>query len=150
MARAASTESSIADIFFKIPKHSFKIHTSSSPNSHSPSYSSSFPTLIPTVGLSSNDSAFIRTSCNTTLYLDLRYTSMSRFARVVQDNLTRLAKVAISVNLARMHQLSSTANSRGESSSFRFQMSNVQMWMSTALTNEETWTDGFDVVERMR
>lgn len=30
--------------------------------------------------------------------------------------------------------------------SFRFQMSNVQTWMSAALTNEETCTDGFEDV----
>ncbi|XP_068326758.1 21 kDa protein-like [Pyrus communis] len=149
---------------------------------------------IPTVGLPSKDSEFIRTSCGTTLYPDLCYTSLSRFASAVQDNPTRLAKVAIGVSLARarriaayvsnisrqadygadprassalhdcfsnfgdavdeiqgslkqMRQLSSTANSRGGSSSFRFQMSNVQTWMSAALTDEETCTDGFDDVE---
>ncbi|KAI7754994.1 hypothetical protein M8C21_024476 [Ambrosia artemisiifolia] len=31
--------------------------------------------------------------------------------------------------------------------SVRFQLSNVQTWMSAALTNEETCTDGFDDVE---
>ncbi|KAM2329931.1 21 kDa protein-like [Malus sylvestris] len=149
---------------------------------------------IPTVGLPSKDSEFIRTSCGTTLYPHLCYTSLSRFASAVQDNPTLLAKVAIGVSLARarrmaayfsnisrqadygahpraatalhdcfsnfgdavdeirgslkqMRQLSSTANSRGGSSSFRFQMSNVQTWMSAALTDEETCTDGFDDVE---
>ncbi|GLU02679.1 hypothetical protein SLE2022_199200 [Rubroshorea leprosula] len=37
------------------------------------------------------------------------------------------------------------AVSRG-SESFRFQMSNVQTWMSAALTDEETCTDGFEDV----
>ncbi|XP_027099371.1 pectinesterase inhibitor 7 [Coffea arabica] len=34
----------------------------------------------------------------------------------------------------------------GSSETFRFQMSNVQTWMSAALTNEDTCTDGFDGV----
>ncbi|XP_068331956.1 pectinesterase inhibitor 7-like [Pyrus communis] len=149
---------------------------------------------IPTVGSPSNDTEFIRTSCATTLYPDLCYTSLSRFASAVQDNPAQLAKVAIGVSLARarsmaayvsnisrqadygadsraasalhdcfsnfgdavdeirgslkqMRQLIATAVSGGGSSSFRFQMSNVQTWMSAALTDEETCTDGFDDVE---
>ncbi|XP_009595722.1 21 kDa protein-like [Nicotiana tomentosiformis] len=34
----------------------------------------------------------------------------------------------------------------GSSESLRFQMSNVQTWMSAALTNEDTCTDGFEDV----
>ena len=32
----------------------------------------------------------------------------------------------------------------GSGESLRFQLSNVQTWMSAALTNEETCTDGFE------
>ncbi|KAM1181029.1 hypothetical protein ACFX1Q_020909 [Malus domestica] len=88
---------------------------------------------------------------------------MSRFARVVQDNLTRLVKVAIGVNLARVRRMAAYFSNISRQADYAAdpraasalhdcfaRMSNVQMWMSTALTNEETWTDGFDVVERMR
>lgn len=34
----------------------------------------------------------------------------------------------------------------GSSETFKFQMSNVQTWMSAALTNEDTCTDGFNLV----
>lgn len=34
----------------------------------------------------------------------------------------------------------------GSSESLRFQMSNVQTWMSAALSNEDTCTDGFEDV----
>ncbi|XP_048428926.1 21 kDa protein-like [Pyrus x bretschneideri] len=141
----------------------------------------------PTVGSPSNDTYFIRTSCGTTLYPDVCYTSLSRYASAVQNNPAHLAKVAIGVSLARarrladyfsnisrqadygadprappalhdclstigeavdqirdslkqMRELGSTSSG---SSSFRFQMSNVQTWMSAALTYEETCTDGF-------
>lgn len=34
--------------------------------------------------------------------------------------------------------------STGSVQSFRFQMSNVKTWLSAALTNEYTYTDGFE------
>lgn len=37
--------------------------------------------------------------------------------------------------------------STGSLESFRFQMSNVQTWLSAALTDEETCTDGFKDVK---
>ncbi|CAA3009327.1 21 kDa -like [Olea europaea subsp. europaea] len=43
-------------------------------------------------------------------------------------------------SLKQMRQLS------GSGESLRFQMSNVQTWMSAALTNEDTCTDGFEDV----
>jgi len=42
-------------------------------------------------------------------------------------------------SMKQMRELVST----GSLESFRFQMSNVQTWLSAALTDEETCTDGF-------
>ena len=133
---------------------------------------------------------FIRTSCGTTLYPDLCFSSLSRYANAIQQDPAQLARVAISVSLAKAHNAASYvsnltreadygANSRAASAlhdcftnlgdavdeirgslkqmrqigaagagaeSFRFQMSNVQTWMSAALTDEETCTDGFQDV----
>ncbi|XP_027921064.1 pectinesterase inhibitor 7-like [Vigna unguiculata] len=139
------------------------------------------------------DTEFIRSSCNTTLYPDVCFTSLSRYANAVQQNPGQLARVAIGVSLSKAHRVASyisnltrdadygTSGTRaamavhdcfsnlgdavdeirgslkqmrqigaaGEGSgSFLFQMSNVQTWMSAALTDEETCTDGFqDVAE---
>ncbi|XP_061344958.1 21 kDa protein-like [Gastrolobium bilobum] len=136
------------------------------------------------------DTDFIRTSCNTTLYPDVCYTSLSRYANAVQQNPGQLARVAISVSLSKVHRTASYVsnltreadyggNSRAAlalhdcfsnlddavdeirgslkqmrqigaagtgAGSFLFQMSNVQTWMSAALTDEETCTDGFQDV----
>ncbi|KAJ1404452.1 Pectinesterase inhibitor domain [Sesbania bispinosa] len=136
------------------------------------------------------DTEFIRTSCNTTLYPDVCYTSLFRYANAVQQNPGQLARVAISVSLSKVHRTASYisnltretdygGNSRATqalhdcfsnlgdavdeirgslkqmrqigaagagASSFLFQMSNVQTWMSAALTDEETCTDGFQDV----
>ncbi|KAI9082178.1 hypothetical protein K1719_035918 [Acacia pycnantha] len=139
---------------------------------------------------SPNSADFIRTSCGTTLYPDICYSSLSRYANAVQQNPGQLARVAISLSLSKAHRMASyisnltrdadyEANSRATSAlhdcfsnigdavdeirgslkqmrqigaagsgeeSFRFQMSNVQTWMSAALTDEETCTDGFEDV----
>ena len=136
------------------------------------------------------DTTFIRTSCNTTLYPDVCYTSLARYANAVQQDPGQLARVAIAVSLSKVHRASSyisnltrdadyTGDSRAASAlhdcftnlddavdeirgslkqmrqigaagagadSFLFQMSNVQTWMSAALTDEETCTDGFQDV----
>lgn len=132
---------------------------------------------------------FIRTSCGTTLYPDLCYTSLSRYANAIQQKPARLAKVAISVSLAKAQRMAAYVSNisrqadygadhraaaalhdcftnfgdavdeiRGSlkqmrqlgsgagAESFRFQMSNVQTWMSAALTDEDTCTDGFEDV----
>lgn len=132
---------------------------------------------------------FIRTSCGTTLYPDLCYTSLSRYANAIQQNPARLAKVAISVSLAKAQRMAAYVSNisrqadygadprasaalhdcftnfgdavdeiRGSlkqmrhlsggagAESFSFQMSNVQTWMSAALTDEDTCTDGFEDV----
>ncbi|KAE9613902.1 hypothetical protein Lal_00016608 [Lupinus albus] len=131
---------------------------------------------------------FIRSSCNSTLYPDICFTSLSRYANAVQQNPGQLARVAISVTLSKVHRVASyvsnltrdadySADTRAVSAihdcftnlddavdqirgslkqmrqigaagagSFLFQMSNVQTWMSAALTDEETCTDGFQDV----
>lgn len=133
---------------------------------------------------------FIRSSCNTTLYPDVCYTSLSRYANAVQQNPGQLARVAIALSLSKVHRVASyvsnltrEADYSGDTRSasavhdcftnlddavdeirgslkqmrqigaagagagaFLFQMSNVQTWMSAALTDEETCTDGFQDV----
>ncbi|KAF8109974.1 hypothetical protein N665_0089s0092 [Sinapis alba] len=147
--------------------------------------------------LPSDDSDFIRTSCNTTLYPDLCVSSLSNFSSSIHSNPTLLARAAISVTLSKSLELGSylanvTADllksqeenvaphhptaaavfhdcfenlkdavdemrgsmkqmrdlvSTGSLESFKFQMSNVQTWLSAALTDEETCTDGFKDVQ---
>lgn len=133
---------------------------------------------------------FIRTSCNSTLYPEICYSTLSRYASTIQQDPAQLASVAIGVTLSKarrmanyvsnisrqadygpdqraaaalhdcfsnfgdaveeiygslkqMRQIRSAGTSRA---SFRFQMSNVQTWMSAALTDEDTCTDGFEDV----
>ncbi|KAK2439498.1 21 kDa protein [Trifolium repens] len=138
-----------------------------------------------------NDAEYIRSSCNATLYPDICYTSLSRYANAVQQNPGQLARIAIAVTFSKVHRTASylsnltrvadySGNSRAAlalhdcfsnlddavdeirgslkqmrqlgaagsgTDSFLFQMSNVQTWMSAALTDEETCTDGFQDVE---
>lgn len=135
----------------------------------------------------SGDTDFIRTSCRTTLYPQICYTSLSSYSSAVQQDPGRLARVAIGVTLSKAtHMAKYVSNiSRnadydgsprvaaavhdcfsvfgdavdeirgslrqmrrlgGSGESLRFQLSNVQTWMSAALTNEETCTDGFEDV----
>lgn len=137
---------------------------------------------------------FIRTSCNTTLYPELCFSSLSRYAVAIGEDPAQLARAAISLSLAKTKHMAAyvsnvsrqadygvTADPRSAaalhdcfsnfgdavdeirgslrqmrhlnvgsagagSESFRFQMSNVQTWMSAALTDQETCTDGFDDV----
>lgn len=149
---------------------------------------------IPTVGFpqstTNNDTEFIRTSCATTLYPTLCYTSLSRYANAIRQSPAQLALVAIGVSLSKakhmtvyVSNLTSQADYgpdplaasalhdcfsnfgdavdeitgslkqmrslrvNGNGQSFRFQMSNVQTWMSAALTDQETCTDGFEDVQ---
>ncbi|XP_038697287.1 21 kDa protein-like [Tripterygium wilfordii] len=134
----------------------------------------------------SSDSEYIRTSCGSTLYPDVCYTSLSRYASAVQSDPGRLARVAIAVNLSNARKMASYLSNltreggtntgaasalhdcvsnlgdavdeiedslkqmrdigAGGASDFRFKISNVQTWMSAALTDEETCTDGFEDV----
>ncbi|WVZ12352.1 hypothetical protein V8G54_016882 [Vigna mungo] len=147
-----------------------------------------------TSGDASSDTDFIRESCNATLYPDLCFSSLSRYAAVVQRSPGGLARVAVAVALAKAHGAAaylshqtaavidedSGAGGAGaaaavndcfanledavdeirgslkqmrrlrpneDSGSVRFGVSNVLTWMSAALTDEETCTDGFEGVE---
>ncbi|XP_073286553.1 21 kDa protein-like [Primulina huaijiensis] len=134
-----------------------------------------------------NATDYIRTSCHTTQYPDLCYTSLISYADSVQQNPARLARVAIGVSLSTANRLAiyvRNLTSRGDygpdpraaaalhdcfsvfgdavdqmrgslnqmrrlkaaGEELAFEMSNVQTWMSAALTNEETCTDGFEDV----
>ncbi|XP_030529136.1 21 kDa protein-like [Rhodamnia argentea] len=150
-----------------------------------PAAGSPTPAPTPADGLN-----FIRSSCNVTLYPDVCYATLARYAASVHRDPARLTRAAIAVSLAgaqhaakyvsnlsreadhgadqraaaalhdcfenfgvaadkmrdsltQMHHLGAAGS--GEQS-FRFQMSNVQTWMSAALTHEETCTDGFEDV----
>ncbi|CAK7326777.1 unnamed protein product [Dovyalis caffra] len=138
----------------------------------------------------SNGSDYIRSSCGATLYPEICYTSLSRYASAVQKKPGRLARVAIGVSLSRARRMAEYVSNLSRQSdfgadhraaaalhdcfsnlgdavdeihgslkqmrqigaagssaeSFLFQMSNVQTWMSAALTDEETCTDGFEDV----
>ncbi|XP_010552689.1 PREDICTED: 21 kDa protein [Tarenaya hassleriana] len=136
---------------------------------------------------SSDDSEFIRTSCDATLYPDVCLASLSAFSGSLQKDPARLARAAISVTLNKARDLASylanitrpADDSRaaavlrdcfenlkdaaeemkgsmrqmreletwtGSVESFRFQMSNVQTWLSAALTDEDTCSDAFEDV----
>ncbi|XP_050373707.1 21 kDa protein-like [Argentina anserina] len=127
---------------------------------------------------------FILTSCATTVYPDLCYSSLSPFTYPVRSNHTRLAMAAIAVSLKNAKRTATTLASlskqaspevagplddcssnfadaideitdsldqmktlRSGTGSVRFHLSNVQTWMSAALTNAETCTDGFEGVQ---
>lgn len=47
----------------------------------------------------SNDTDFIRTSCQTTLYPQICFTSLAGYSSAIQQNPARLARVAIGVTL---------------------------------------------------
>ncbi|KAK3011743.1 hypothetical protein RJ639_013030 [Escallonia herrerae] len=149
----------------------------------SPTTSAPAPAPVPTA----NNTDFIRTSCGTTLYPEVCYTSLSGYVNVVQQDPARLAGVAIGVSLAKARRMASYVSNLsrqtdygsdhlaasalhdchtvfgdavdgitgslqqmrhlgGSPEALRFQVSNVQTYMSAALTNEDTCTDGFDDV----
>ncbi|GAB4840431.1 hypothetical protein Ancab_021198 [Ancistrocladus abbreviatus] len=147
-------------------------------------------TSAPTAAPSSNAIHFIRSSCSNTLYPEICYTSLSRYANAVQQDPAQLARIAIGVSLAtarrmaiyvsklshnaeygsdhraaaalhdcfstfgdavdQMHgslkQMRQLGSAGTNNEALRFQLSNVQTWMSAALTNEDTCTDGFEDV----
>ncbi|KAK7308692.1 hypothetical protein VNO77_42315 [Canavalia gladiata] len=157
-------------------------------------FASTFSLLTPiataTTAEDSGDTDFIRTSCNTTLYPDLCFSSLSRYACVVQQSSSHLARAAVAVALTKARRAAAhlsrevSTNSAGDdgsgafsalrdcfenlgdavneirgslkqmrrlgpeldSGSVRFGLSNVQTWMSAALTDEETCTEGFEGV----
>ncbi|KAL8227608.1 hypothetical protein R6Q57_015192 [Mikania cordata] len=134
-----------------------------------------------------NDINYIRTSCRTTLYPQICFTSLSGYSSAIQQDPGRLARVAIGVTLSKATSMAKYVSNitrvsdyggsprvaaavhdcysvfgdavddirgslrqmrqlNGSGEDLRFQLSNVQTWMSAALTNEETCTDGFEEV----
>ncbi|KAK9063674.1 hypothetical protein SSX86_017545 [Deinandra increscens subsp. villosa] len=138
----------------------------------------------------SDDSDYIRTSCQTTRYPETCFATLSNYSATVQRDPGRLAMVAIHIalqhanhtanyfsNMSRNTDPDNKTDNKTESAalrdcsevmgdavdeiresgkemrrlgwtgeSVRFQLSNVQTWMSAALTNEDTCTDGFEGV----
>lgn len=128
----------------------------------------------------STSTEFIRTSCSSTSYPTLCYSSLSSHAALIQQNHKVLANTALSVSLdttrstsAAVLKLSHTSGLTpreagamhdclevlGDSvdelkksmeemnqlngSNFEMTMSDVQTWVSAALTDEDTCMDGF-------
>lgn len=73
------------------------------------------------------------------------YGSDQRAAAALHDCFSNFGDAVEEIygSVKQMRQIRSAGTSRA---SFRFQMSNVQTWMSAALTDEETCTDGFEDV----
>ncbi|KAH7856014.1 hypothetical protein Vadar_031597 [Vaccinium darrowii] len=131
-------------------------------------------------GAGQANTEFIRTSCGTTSYPRLCFTSLASHASAIQTSPKHLAHAALSVTLdntqstsAMMVKLAHThglkpreigamrdcveemgesvdllRNSLGEmsqikGSNFRLMMSDVQTWVSAALTDDDTCSDGF-------
>ncbi|RVW40162.1 21 kDa protein [Vitis vinifera] len=123
---------------------------------------------------------FIRTSCGTTTYPRLCYTSLSAHASVIQTSPKLLADTALAVTLSTARSTSSLMSKMVQShglkprevaamhdcveelsdsvdqlrramgemtqikgSNFGLMMDDIQTWVSTALTAEDTCTDGF-------
>ncbi|KAF8117064.1 hypothetical protein N665_0012s0076 [Sinapis alba] len=144
----------------------------------------------PRLNATTNDLNFIRTSCNATLYPDLCFNSLSRYASTIQNSPSRLTKLAIGVTISKakstavfLTKLSLPATtkvkdcvsylkdaldemrdslrtlrnvSRGVGidaavpssvEMFRFKMSDVQTYMSAALTYEDTCTDEYEEMD---
>ncbi|XP_065855173.1 21 kDa protein-like [Euphorbia lathyris] len=73
------------------------------------------------------------------------YGSDHRASSALHDCFSNFGDAVDEINdsLKQMRQLGGAGSS---TQAFRFQMSNVQTWMSAALTDEETCTDGFEDV----
>jgi len=126
------------------------------------------------------NTVFIRTSCSSTTYPRLCYSSLVKHAESIQTNRVLLACTALNVTLASAKSTSATmsalAKTQGmkpievaamkdcveelsdsvdqlrrsiaemrnlRTSNFELTMSDVQTWVSAALTDESTCTDGF-------
>ncbi|KAD2393579.1 hypothetical protein E3N88_40556 [Mikania micrantha] len=138
----------------------------------------------------SDETNYIRTSCESTRYPATCFNTLSRYSGSIKHDPIRLSMSAIHVALttvthaaiylskmSRHVDSGNTANTTESAAvrdcssvfgdavdeiqkshkemkrlgwtqeSVRFQLSNVQTWMSAALTNEDTCMDGFDDVE---
>lgn len=172
---------------FSIPTILFLIHffiISQVPAFGCSTSNATVPAVSPTP---SNDTSYVRTSCESTLYPELCYHSLAGYSKAVQQDPARLARVAVGLSLSRakrtagfisnlsrqadygvdhqataaLHDCFSLFNDAidqicyslkqmrrlsGSGESLRFQLRNVQTWVSAALTNEDTCTDGFEDV----
>ncbi|KAF8380468.1 hypothetical protein HHK36_027954 [Tetracentron sinense] len=123
---------------------------------------------------------FVRTSCNSTTYPQLCYSSLSSYASAIQSSPKLLTQTAISVSLATarnastmmsklsksrgmkprevgamidcveeisecVEQLQKSVEKMSHVGGFKFvvQMSDIQTWVSAALTDEDTCMEGF-------
>ncbi|CAA2978018.1 21 kDa -like [Olea europaea subsp. europaea] len=164
-------------------------YSSSSTATTATVYGQTTTIMQPTSAPAANNTDFIRKSCKTTLYPELCYDSLARYANVVQQDPDQLVRIAVRISLAEaklmpayvsnlthqteygagadprvanaLHDCSTVLRDAIEQirislkqlghlespgPTFVFQVSNVQTWMSAALTYEETCTDGFSDV----
>ncbi|CAM8954099.1 unnamed protein product [Rhodiola kirilowii] len=145
--------------------------------------------ISPSPAAAAASADFIRTSCSSaTLYPDLCYATLCRYAESVGNDRGLLAQAAIFVSLSRAKHVAAFVSREAKSGSgseaasalrdcvssfgdamdqmrgslkqmkeietaetaggsLRFWVSNVQTWMSAALTNQDTCTDGFEGVD---
>ncbi|PPD74218.1 hypothetical protein GOBAR_DD28855 [Gossypium barbadense] len=121
---------------------------------------------IPTLGSTVYDTSptdYIRTSCSATLYPDLCYTSLSGYSNPVQQDPARLARIAIGVSLSKARRMASYVSNLTRETAYgadpqasaalhdcfptwTMPWMKSMTWMSVALTDEETCTDGFEDV----
>lgn len=147
-------------------------------------FASSFSTLCANTAIQrphqEPSTLFIRTSCSSTTYPRLCYTSLVRHAELIQTNRVLLTGAALNVTLASAKStaavVSMMAKRQGlkprevaamkdcvevlsesvdelrrsidgmthlRTSNFEMTMSDLQTWVSAALTDENTCTDGF-------
>ncbi|KAI7995456.1 hypothetical protein LOK49_LG11G02454 [Camellia lanceoleosa] len=142
-------------------------------------------TYINSCSTTKPNTAFIKKSCNTTLYPHLCYNSLSIYAYKIQKSPKRLATTALSITLSAtkstsaamknlskdqglkpreaiamadcveelsdsvyelqrsMEEMARVKGGGGSSSDFEFQMSNIETWVSAALTDDDTCMEGF-------
>ncbi|KAL0326859.1 UNVERIFIED_CONTAM: Pectinesterase inhibitor 10 [Sesamum angustifolium] len=101
---------------------------------------SAAPASAPTPSTAANDSEFIRTSCETTLYPELCYHSLAGYANAVQQDPGRLARVAIGVSLSRAARM--TIYLANVSRQVDYSADHRQPWPSTtaSLSSATRWT----------
>ncbi|XP_043700224.1 pectinesterase inhibitor 10-like [Telopea speciosissima] len=118
-----------------------------------------------------NGNDFIRTNCDATLYSDVYYATLIARTNEVQGSPAKLASVAVEVSLSSARNISAyisnlarnpnsnkvlkdcvsnfgnaidqmqRSSTEIQPASTPFQISNVQTWMSAALTNQDTCAD---------
>ncbi|KAL6321899.1 hypothetical protein AAG906_035608 [Vitis piasezkii] len=94
---------------------------------------------------------FIKTSCNSTTYPGVCYKSLSSYAAKVQTSPLKLANVALTDCVEdfgdcidELQQSLQEFKSLGGGKNVAFQMANIKTWVSAALTDEYTCSDGFE------